>query len=120
MDGPRFDRLTRRLATGTTRRAALGVLVGGLFGLALEPDSADARRRRRRRRRPRTTNEVACSRLRGQACSQQARCCGPYVCGSNGNPLRGPICCSQNGLPCRTPEECCGNLVCNPASNTCV
>lgn len=119
MDGQRFDRITRRLATGTTRRAALGALVGSVFGLAWRPESADARRSNRNRRN-RRTRRVPCRRYLGEPCSARARCCGPYTCGNNGNPLTGRTCCSQDGLPCRTSNDCCGRLLCRPGDNICV
>ena len=51
MDGNRFDAVTRGLSTATSRRGALGFVIGGVFAAGAASTAMAQNRRRRRRRR---------------------------------------------------------------------
>ncbi|HEX2283048.1 MAG TPA: hypothetical protein VHG52_14915 [Thermomicrobiales bacterium] len=106
MHDQRFDRLTRGLAAGMSRRGGLRMLVGA--GAAL---LAAARGR-----------EVSAdhgSLPFGSACYADEQCdqTGVYpsqvICANNGFDYDGPYnCCVIEDGPCNTDEHCCWNLAC--------
>jgi hypothetical protein len=51
MDAGRFDAVTRNLAIGTSRRRALGLVLGGVFAAGIASTAKAQNRRRRRGRR---------------------------------------------------------------------
>lgn len=73
MDPMRFDRLTKLLATGGSRRALLARLTGGTFGLALAGQTGTAAARRR------GPGPGACVPT-GGPCAAASDCCGKAIC----------------------------------------
>lgn len=73
MDPTRFDRLTKLLATGGSRRALLARLTGGTLGLALAGQAGTARARRI------GSGPGDCAPT-GRACKAASDCCGKAVC----------------------------------------
>ena len=88
MDFERFDRWTRQMSG---RRPALGVLVGGLLGVAAGlPSATDARKKKKKKKRCRGT---------GQACRPGLKCCSGRHC-TEGR------CCDNARVFVRCPNEC--------------
>ena len=108
MTDERFDDLTRRMATTTSRRSVLkGVMATALSGVALRlrGGSNDAEARARVR--------MACARL-GQACATgtgtpgNMLCCPQLTCGSDA------VCCKDTNYTCVNNDDCCGDNTCRP------
>jgi len=119
MDGTRFDALTRRLASGLTRREALrgwvaGALAVAAGGIAQDADAAD-RRRCKRAGAPCTSNRQCCPKKTNRKCAVQRNagnsdrtCCGAEGarCGGknqDGDDIK-PFCCVDfecRGTTCR-------------------
>ena len=99
MDGPGFDRWTRRrfgLAAG-----GLGVSGFAAFGLA----KAVAGKKKRKKR---------CKRHL-ESCQQggKRKCCGDLRCGiPSGTMAAQTVCCKTLGKPCSERSECCADLCC--------
>jgi hypothetical protein len=81
MDGTRFDRLTRLMAGGTTRRRALGVMLGAAIAGAAVADSA-----------ANPTRPTVCRKF-GVSCSRNAQCCTG-------------LCATDRALPRRQRHRC--------------
>jgi hypothetical protein len=96
MDGHRFDRLTRDLATGSTRRqflkrAIAGVSGGALAILGLEGASADG----------------ICVEYLGR-CKSDSECCTGKCSGKSGTPsLKRRCVCPDGRQPCGPDGSCC-------------
>ncbi len=129
MDGQRFDRLTRALATGTSRRTILKGLLGA-GGAAVSgsvvADQADARVIGARPTVPPAQQPSGCQ-LPNQLCGGE--CCGPGLCKSNhccSSPTHtwcGDRCwpesqCTSSGIPCSDGQKVCGSTCC-PANASC-
>lgn len=104
MDEHRFDTLTRRLSTMTSRRGSVRFLAaaGSLF-MALA----------------RGKDQVAAQdwyRSWGESCWDDSQCVAadaPLVCADNGFDYDGPLnCCTYEGGRCGADEHCCGLNVC--------
>ena len=107
MEDQRFDRLTRLLATGTSRRRGLGILAGA--GAAL---LAAARGRDAAAHHGWIPLGGAC--YVDEQCDQSA-VDYPFqaICGNNGFDYDGPYnCCVSEDSPCAANEQCCWNLEC--------
>ena len=123
MDGSRFDRLTRQLATGQSRRSVLKGLLG-LSGSALVgstlTDEADARRSSSggTTTTPEPVSVCAADSFEcgGDCCSLDQSCCNDGCC-SGSCTVRGFCCPTGNttcGADCCSPEQqCCGGECCN-------
>jgi hypothetical protein len=99
-----LDELLRGMATGTSRRTALGNLArgaaGGLLALAgVSVASADGKDR-----------DTDCKRA-GKACKKNGQCCS--------NICKDGVCCSDFGQSCTSDRECCSG-VCDPLYQMCV
>ncbi|MFN8590207.1 MAG: hypothetical protein U0031_02015 [Thermomicrobiales bacterium] len=107
MDGPAFDRLTRR---------RFGLLSGGslavLAALAAR-DGAHSRKRRKHKR------KRVCQRI-GQTCGidQGEGCCGSLVCDDN-TCAGDPICVQDQDGPCNDICDCRLGLQCSERTGTC-
>lgn len=111
MDGSRFDRLTREVASGLSRRRVIGGLVGGF--LAFGRRAADAR--------PKCRDD-------GQTCEGNHICCDGLACvvavpGKAGRCATcppGQIACGNRCIPkCSASDECHVAGVCEPAKGKC-
>jgi hypothetical protein len=94
--GPRqFADVSRRVATATSRRAALAALAGGLVAAVLHaPPEAEAG----------GGVPIVHCKIPGQKCSKDTKCCSKHC--------NGGLCtCSQRGRPCWQPLE--GALCCS-------
>jgi len=131
MDGQRFDRLTRALASGASRRSVLGALVGAALG-GLATEAADARTIGTRPTIPppppppppttTTTKAPPCAAGK-ELCPGGTLCCPTGTCARSGN---SDICCvPDGGFPgrapcgldcCNDPLECCDGECCAPGS----
>lgn len=106
MDGERFDRLARALATtGGRRRVLRGMVAAALIGTgraASDNEKAAAQR--------------TCLDL-GQACISSEECCPdayyPRPCADNGVSEDGALtCCANEQGSCSADAHCCGDRVC--------
>jgi len=120
MDGPRFDALTRVLASLSSRRAVTHALAGGAFaalGLAFG-DGADAKRKKKRL----DVNRFGCVNLGGKCRGNDAHCCSGVCEGKRpkkgrrdrsrcaahdtGGCLPGQDSCISETFPCGTNGAC--------------
>jgi hypothetical protein len=109
MTEDRFDELTRRLATGTSRRGLLkgmaAVALGGVAARVRGGGGGDAEARAR--------VSMACARL-GQPCNTvpgtpgNQICCPHLICGDE------LVCCKDGGETCMDDTECCADHICRP------
>jgi hypothetical protein len=124
MDDDRFDNLTKRLATGTSRRTALKALAAGAIGAfvsATRGNDAAAKRS--------CTSNADCSKdpvagqicLGGECCSKARRCNGDTVCCDQGQYCTEQGCCPRNDVChdagnnyCCGPCHSCEGGVCQP------
>jgi hypothetical protein len=109
MDAQTFDRFTMNAVTNATRRTALGLLLGGMLGLAgLDPGDAKGKKggkgkgkkKKKNRKDQAATDCEALDKACGQGgCAYGAACCFNYNCDS---------CSSSNcvGTPPGTPGTC--------------
>src|SRR5215203_6862443 len=89
MDEDRFDDLSRRLATGVSRRGAIKGIAAGLLGALWLRATAEAQ-----------ISQVACG---NQSCASAPGCCNPgCVCCVYTNPFTGTVINSR----CRPPGTC--------------
>ena len=72
MDRERFDALARLVATSTTRRTAMGALLGGALSAAL--GTATARKGRDRKSRGRNTKQQGRARIEASSCCATGNC----------------------------------------------
>lgn len=103
MDGPRFDRFTKRLVARSSRRRALAALAGGVLGTALGLRPLDV------------IAAETCKRPQ-QRCRKRSQCCRStqFKCGFSHGAGRG-TCCGEAGAPCDgTALGCCVPLLCGP------
>jgi hypothetical protein len=101
MDGPGFDRWTRR----RFGRAATGFAASTLAVLGLAETEASKKRKRRKKR---------CKRHL-QPCQKggKRKCCGDLRCGlPSGEMAAQTVCCKTLGKPCAERSECCADLCC--------
>lgn len=105
MDGPRFDRLVRSVAT---RRSALGLLAG-LIGLGLEEAAARGRRGRHKRDGGAAGAKPTCAKS-GASCAPPTECC-------NGLSCTGGVCVRTTPATCGTGELKCGKGCCPAIPN---
>ena len=112
MDGPKFDAVARRLASGLTRRGAVRGLVAGAVGaVASRTGLREAEAGRRR-----------CLRA-GEQCDRNGQCCPKQtgrICKQPNPPSGSEVCCSPKGEPCGgenqngpVKPQCCFPLRCS-------
>ena len=114
MDDQRFDALTRRLATRSSRRGVLGGLLAGVLGGLLgRSGPVEAK--------PRTGRAPTLA----TACTTDAECgpgqvCDPATgsCIARGGTGRGGPC--PRGSACTTDATCCGGEVCDTLNGVCI
>ena len=131
MDTIRFDAVTRVLAAGASRRAALSVLAGAVLhgrGLVRGERPAEARREKRKRCKPKCVGKACgkngcggtCGRCDGtcvggvcvcpgglRSCDGACRqCCDDLHCENGRSCLQGVCACPRGRAPCAT--ACCG------------
>lgn len=121
MESDRFDKLTRRLATGISRRGAvttLAVISGWELG-GLE--NVDAKKKKEKK------CPKACKAPQVKCTKRCHKCCPDSL----GNPrvcelvpvcpesADGKYCCGKEGVECGQDCDCCGDLVC-PNGECCV
>lgn len=103
VDDVRFDRLARRFAVPTDRRAALGGLLALAGALGLAPEAAAKKRKKRKRRPP-------CPCPPGLECCG-GNCFGPCDPGQRRNPV---TCqcpdCNLAGRACTNDGQCCSGI----------
>jgi hypothetical protein len=104
MDGSRFDRLTRLLAAGSTRRGLTRLLsslaVAGPLNVLLRPPVAEAKKRGKKRRKRKGSRPGCAPQCDGKACDAPDGCGGKCnTCGG------GEQCCEGT---CISTTECCG------------
>ncbi|CAN5890624.1 hypothetical protein BH24CHL4_BH24CHL4_04460 [soil metagenome] len=126
MDGQRFDRLTRALASGGSRRDALKALLG-LTGAAaaaiVAARTAGARTTDSRIRIPTPAPPVSCATgappCSGACCLEGQPCCNGACC--EGSCTNGACCPSGSvecaGGCCETGAVCCGTICCQDAGH---
>ena len=130
MDERSFDRLTRLLGGGATRRTGLRALLGAVVGLpaagAIVPGSdaaADAAgkrargggKRRRDGRRPRQEGPCGDGRRKDNICTKDKQCCTGYCekrTGKTNKDRKGRCRCIRAGEACKPSQTCCGNATC--------
>ncbi|MGH2614267.1 MAG: tail fiber domain-containing protein [Thermomicrobiales bacterium] len=111
MDGPGFDRWTRR------RFGLAGGFAASTLALLGRLETEASKRKRKRRK-----NKKRCKRL-GDTCRQggKRKCCGDLRCDfHSGNSLSQTVCCKKAGKSCSDIFECCVGLTCGLADNTCI
>ena len=125
MDGKRCDTTARALIDVTTRRQALGGLLGGAIaalgvGGSWRSEEAAARKKRRKKKR-----KKRCKPCRGKAqggvCTTNKECCANetgLACALT-SAAGGPVCCGVLGAPCDGDGDCCRGFECF-ASDRCV
>lgn len=100
VDGQRFDRMTRELAGGRSRRSLLAVAVT-LAGASMRGGVVRAQD---------TLGP-------GEPCTSDDQCDqfgGTQVCAENGVAQDGPLnCCRVDAAPCSRDNDCCGTLLCS-------
>src|SRR5215207_6144727 len=106
MDGKTFDRLTKGLSSGTSRRRMLGG-VGAVAAGLLTGRTAAAKARP-------VNNGSGCSQA-GRTCTEGSCCGSKLTCASPtelsarcGNAAQNNKCCFQPGTACHGNCECCG------------
>jgi hypothetical protein len=102
MDGPGFDRWTRR----RFGRVATGFAASTLAVLGLAETEANKRKRKRRKKR--------CKRHL-QPCQKggKRKCCGDLLCDvPSGEMADQTVCCKPLGKPCSKRSDCCADLCC--------
>jgi hypothetical protein len=116
MESGRFDAVTRRLSTTSTRRGVLGVLTG-VVSLGLGEVAAKRRQRQRHAATPQDGGNSACAQFchtlfapgsdRGQCTSEAAH--GQGLCVACGGDARA-VCCDKSNGYCRSyaTAGCCG------------
>ena len=145
MDGNRFDRFTRYLTNGASRRTVLGVLAGSALGLS-RPGKRDVEGKKKKKKPVTLCHQGQTITVSGKAKKGHLKhgdtlgpCASPpppppgLTCAVGGKPCQGrciptnqccvnsdcapgaPRCC--NGT-CIRPNECCGDSEC-PAGNVC-
>jgi hypothetical protein len=106
MTDERFDDLTKRVSTSTTRRGLLkGAAALALSGLATRLRGGEAAARARVR--------MACARL-GQPCSTVKGTTGSLICCPHLACDSDHICCMPHNSSCLADDECCGDDICRP------
>jgi hypothetical protein len=113
MDADRFDTLTRRIGSRTSRRVAVGLAAAGLLGIAV-PEPVAARCRRATscdpRRFPTCHNSIDCRRVKNVdsgrcACIHDS--CGPQCRTGSECPSKLCVfakgCCTDTGKWCASP-----------------
>lgn len=98
MDDSRFDALTRSLSTPGSRRRALGGLLAGALGMALDETTGLAKKKKKGKKKGKKKDEKKPNcfdliRCGDECCARSESCCGNHCC-----------------LPFQT---CCGNACCN-------
>ena len=112
MDGNRFDRVARALATGAPRRGILAGLAGATLAAVLGGAAPDASAGACKERQRRCRNADQC-------CGGKAACQRTEKLTCN---LSGKRCCGKQGAMCSVEADgcdCCGELVCNPVTTRC-
>ena len=130
MDEDRFDTLARALRSAPSRRAALGSLAAGAFGLLgwADPRQAAAKNCKKiknTKKRKKCLAKSGTCQPRDQAttcglngCGTKTDNCGNAVeCGgcSSANSCVSGFCTCAGGAPCGTGQTCCGDLGCKAA-----
>ncbi|MBW3633773.1 MAG: hypothetical protein KY456_12185 [Chloroflexi bacterium] len=105
MDDVRFDRLTRALATGASRRTGIRLLAGAGAALLALARSAD-----------RDVSARHALLGPGDPCRDSSQCLAadaPLICADNGFTFDGPLnCCTYVGSRCGSDQGCCGTAAC--------
>jgi hypothetical protein len=106
VDGSMFDRLTQRLATGSSRRQALVALAAiGLGGaLAADPQLTEAKKNKKNKK-------------LGESCNKAKECQSGLHCNKLFNNkvcnTQGTRCCAKNGTKCPHGDcDCCKGFHC--------
>ena len=114
MDDARFDRVTRALGGGVTRRGALAV-AAALAGASLTDVEAKRRRKRRKRRGDENCPAPWLPLPQGCAlfCSENIQRCDSLGCDCYASPF-GQICLKRVGTPpgCESSDDCAPGYVC--------
>lgn len=101
MDDRKFDRFSREMVSGRSRRDAIKLLFGGVAAIAIgNALTGDA------------SAQSVCS-LFGEDCIVDSDCCAGLACLGICTPS-----CASLLFPCETDGDCCAGLVCN-ASDVC-
>lgn len=122
MDGQRFDRMTRMLGQGKSRRTVLQtvaatVLAGGLGRLGLENAAAACRESGEQCRRNKQCCSKRCKkgkcrcRKLGGTCKTSNQCCS-QSCEPIVNCIDCGRCCQTNDGNCEQTSDCCASAIC--------
>jgi hypothetical protein len=101
----RFDRLTRELAAGTSRRRVLKMFAGAAVALGATAVISP------------TSRAAACGDP-GAECTVNDDCCQGFYCNFDGV-CAGAAECAGAGGGCDADEACCGRLTCSEEDRTC-
>jgi hypothetical protein len=99
MESTRFDRITRELAIGSSRRGVLKLLAGTAVALGATTIAA-----------PSSRAQEACAQP-GDDCAINEDCCQGFYCNDDGI-CAGAAECATEGGGCDADEICCGDLIC--------
>jgi hypothetical protein len=99
MESIRFDRITRELANGTSRRGLFKILAGSAVAFGVASIGA-----------PSSQAQEACADP-GDECTLNEDCCHGFYCNNDGV-CAGAAECAETGGGCDADEACCGELVC--------
>jgi hypothetical protein len=122
MDSSRFDRLSKVLACGGTRRSALGTLAATALGISaplLAGHEADAKRKKKHHKKKGKPLGAICTPGKDK-CKKGLKCDSPttrHTCDSTVDDID-TWCCVPPGGKC-TECDCCGDFYCGNDS-TCV
>jgi len=127
LDGTRFDRLVKGLATSTVRREALKASLAGIMARAVASfnHEADAKKKKNEKKKKKKCKN------RNVSCAASAECCGAefgvIACrqhqASQGDCTAlfpGLRCCGLEGVTCDASKgncDCCDDLVCDLADD---
>ena len=129
MDAQIFDRMTRKLATGSSRRVLLRRFAAGFIGLAAVHATAGRTQAQTCAGIQESCAEIdccygygcnensiciaaaECSEF-GEGCLVDEQCCQGYFCGEAGTCIAGAEC-SGFSTGCDIDDDCCSDLVCN-------
>jgi hypothetical protein len=119
VDQRSFDQMARLLAGAASRRTGLKAAVGALFGAAVLPAPADARKSRSQR--PETEGPCGNGKRKDNQCTKDSQCC-TGICdvskGKKNKDKKGRCRCLKNGKPCAADKNCCKSSVCFDGSCT--